>query len=291
MTVRPLADTNLKQEGERSKTSSSFSLGFGVLVLVALCGGVFALHHVLGETPRKDTLLAGFATSLNGRTTAQKHNAKLAASAINGKVIRPGEVFSFNRCAKSWTWDRGYVKAPVSFNGDLIKAYGGGVCQTSTTLYNAALLAGLPVLERHCHVFAPSYIPPGRDAAVAQYDIDLRFKNPYSWNISLQAEANESRVEVRILGMERPKQEIQIRTEVLSATNPSRLTRVVQSKSSPRKRVFVRNPGAVGYRVLTYRTFWQGEKETQRERLSDDSYQAMDRIVQVNEEEMPLGGS
>ncbi len=259
-------------------------LGGAVFVLAGVFG---VLNHLFAEAPHADVVLAGFATSLTGRTFAQKHNAQLAAQALHGKVIPPGGTFSFNKCVKSWTWDRGYLKAPVSYNGDLVRAYGGGVCQTSTTLYNVALLAGLPILERHHHVFAPSYIPPGRDAAVAQYDIDLRFRNPYRWNITLQASATGSRIEVRILGQESPPLAVRLDSEVLSTTTPNRLTREVSWRSSPRTRVFVRNPGAVGYRVVTYRSFVGNGSEQKRERLSDDTYPSMDRIVQMNTEEVP----
>lgn len=257
-------------------------------VVLGLLVVAFTLNRLLAESPHADVTLAGFTTSLVGRTAAQKHNAQLAAQALNGKVIPPGDTFSFNKCVKSWTWDRGYLKAPVSYNGDLVRAYGGGVCQTSTTLYNAALLAGLPIKERHHHVFAPSYIPPGRDAAVAQYDIDLRFQNPYPWNITIQTEVYENRIETRILGQEKPAHSIQIETELLSSTMPKRLTREVSWHTSPRKRVYVRNPGAIGYRVVTYRTTLENGKERRKERLSDDSYPSMDRIVQMNSEELPF---
>src|SRR5690349_13198224 len=136
-----------------------------LLLLLGLCGTLLAQ---LMATPSPQVEIAGYATSLQGRTHGQRHNAELAAAALDGKTIAPGAVFSFNQTVKSWSLDEGYVKAPVSFDGELVRAYGGGVCQTSTTLYNAALLAGLPILERHPHVFRPQYITPGRDAAVAQ---------------------------------------------------------------------------------------------------------------------------
>jgi vancomycin resistance protein YoaR len=247
------------------------------------------LNRILTTPNRPEIELAGFATSLNGRTPAQKLNARRAAEALNGRIVRPGEVFSFNRIVKSWTWDQGYVKAPVSFDGELVRAYGGGVCQTSTTLYNAALLAGMTILERHPHVFAPSYVPPGRDAAVAQYNIDFQFRNPYSGSVRILADGRGDHLEVRLLGLEKPNSVPSIVTEILSAVRPDRRTRAVVPKMMPRRRVFVRNPGATGYRVVTYRVFSENGRETRRERLSDDSYQAMDRIVQINAEEVPAG--
>src|SRR5687767_11452496 len=142
---------------------SSGALWSSVAFSVLLFCGAFGFLRLLGA-PNPQIEMAGYATSLLGRTSGQRHNARLAAEAINGKAIAPGEVFSFNRAVKSWSVDQGYVKAPVSFDGELVRAFGGGVCQTSSTLYNAALLAGLPIIERHPHVFRPQYIAPGRDA-------------------------------------------------------------------------------------------------------------------------------
>ncbi len=244
--------------------------------------GVLFIGFGAGMAP-PETELAGFATSLRGRTAAQRANALRAARAIDGKIVPPGATFSYNHTVKSWSWDAGYVKAPVSYDGELVKAYGGGVCQTSTTLYNAALLAGLPIVERHAHTFAPHYVPPGRDAAVAQYDIDLRFRNPYPWPIRLQAGADGDRLETRIFGAARPKQSPQITAEIVGATTPNRLTRVVTPTSGGLRHAYVRNPGAIGYRVVSYRAFVENGKEVRRERLGDDSYQAMDRVINLPE--------
>jgi vancomycin resistance protein VanW len=253
------------------------------LGLLAALGGMLFLR--LSGPPQREVELAGYATNLKGRTLSQRHNARLAAEALDGKVIPPGAVFSFNRTVKSWSLDQGYLKAPVSYDGELVRAYGGGVCQTSTTLYNAALLAGLPIVERHSHVFAPHYVPPGRDAAVAQYTVDLRFRNPYSWPLRIHAAAGNDRLDIRLYGAERPANTVQIAANVLSATSPDRLTRVVYRPGSGAGRAYIRNPGATGYRVVTYRIFSRGGREIRRERLADDTYEAMNRIVQLSEEE------
>jgi len=252
-----------------------------LLLLLALAG-LLLFRLAPGASP--EVALAGYATSLRGRTVSQRHNARRAAEALDGKIIAPGAVFSFNRTVRSWSEDQGYVKAPVSYDGELVHAYGGGVCQTSTTLYNAALLAGLPILERHPHVFAPHYVPPGRDAAVAQRDIDLRFRNPYAWPIRIRATARRDRLDIRLFGAERPTETVQVTEEPLAEITPARLTRVVHRPDGRAGRAFVRNPGATGCRIVTYRVFSQNGQERRRERLSDDTYQAMNRIIQVTEE-------
>ena len=250
--------------------------------LLVLAGGAFFLR--LGAPPSQEREIAGYATNLQGRTPGQRHNARLAADALNGRVIAPGAVFSFNRTVRSWSLDQGYVKAPVSYDGELVRAYGGGVCQTSTTLYNAALLAGLPILERHAHVFAPHYVPPGRDAAVAQRNIDLRLRNPYSWPLRIRAAARGDRLEVRIYGTDVPEETVQVSGELLSTLAPLPRTRTVYQTEGGAGRAYIRNPGATGYRVVTYRLFCRNGREARRERLADDTYQAMDRVTQINEE-------
>src|SRR5438093_607814 len=81
---------------------------------------------------------------------------------------------------------------------------------------SAALLAGLPIVERHAHVFAPHYVQPGRDAAVAQKNIDLRFRNPYPWPIRIRASARDDRLDIRLYGAEKPQENIQISADLLS---------------------------------------------------------------------------
>lgn len=244
-------------------------------VMLALCGVLMV--RLVATAPRAPVVLGAYSTSLRGRTRHQRHNAELAARALNGSVVAPGANFSFNRAVRSWTVDRGYVKALVSFDGELVRAYGGGVCQTSTTLYNAALLAGLPILERHAHVFVPGYIAPGRDAAVAYPGIYLRFANPHSWPVRIEAAVCGDRLEVQLIGVgslrEGTRENVRLASQVLSVTQPSRITLNASHCTG------VHSPGSIGYRVLTQRVFFRDGREVRRERLSDDCYPAMNRVI------------
>jgi vancomycin resistance protein YoaR len=232
----------------------------------------------LAQAPPTQQKLSGFTTSLDGRSRNQRRNAFLAARSIDGRIIPPNGVFSFNQTVKSWSVDQGYVKALVSYDGELVRAYGGGVCQTSTTLYNAALLAGLPILERHPHVFVPHYITPGRDAAVAFPGIDLRFRNPNPWPIRIGAKVVGQRLEVSLTGAAKPSQHISVKTEMLAVTLPQRLTRITDRETgSFSRRAYLHSAGATGYRVLTYRTI-----NSKRESLSDDTYPSMNRVIALN---------
>ncbi|MGQ0568241.1 MAG: VanW family protein [Armatimonadota bacterium] len=260
-------------------------------VVVALCtallivGGA-ALVTGLTAAPPGDVEIAGYSTPLTGRSASQRHNARLAARSLNGEIVPPGATFSFNRTVRSWTVDRGYVKAPVSYDGELVRAFGGGVCQTSTTLYNAVLLAGLTIVERHTHVFAPSYVAPGRDAAVAQYDIDLRFSNPYAWPVRIQARIAGDRLDVRLYG-KGPISTVEVITDLLSATTPARLTYAMAAGAQGAGRASLRSPGATGYRVVSYRIFSENSRVVRRELLSDDTYQASNRVVALKQAQAP----
>ena len=253
-------------------------------VLGTLAAGV-ALYGTLAAAPPAQTVMAAYTTSLRERTRAQRHNAALAARALDGAVIRPGRTLSFNGTVRSWSADQGYVKAPVSYDGEMVRAFGGGVCQTSSTLYNAALLAGLTIVERHRHAFAAHYVAPGRDAAVAYPGVDLRLRNPYRWPVRIDTQADGEELEVRIVGARKPADTIRVETEVLSVERPDSRTVVVRATNGATGRSFLRNPGAVGYHVRTVRVFERGGGVRRRELLGDDTYPAMDRAIAFMEDE------
>ena len=116
----------------RHRGAQTAALAIG-LAFASLLGLAALMVAALSEPAPREVELAAYSTSLEGRTAAQRINARKAAEALNGKVIAPGVTFSFNKVVKSWSFDQGFLKAPVSYDGELIKAYG-GVCQTSTTL-------------------------------------------------------------------------------------------------------------------------------------------------------------
>lgn len=114
---------------------------------------------------------------LGGYCLSSHHNAQLAARSINNTIIQPQEIFSFNSKAGPYTANRGYVPSTVIVNNRYVQGMGGGVCRISTALYNAAIDAGLPVIESHRHTMPVGYAKPGRDAAVAYGILDLKLKN------------------------------------------------------------------------------------------------------------------
>ncbi len=220
---------------------------------------------MIGKEPAH--VIGSFATSVEGRNSNQRHNAFLCLKKLRGRVIEPGETFSFNHVVGTWSRDQGYRKAPVSYNGKLIDSWGGGVCQTSTTLYNAALLAGLQIVERHAHRYAPSYIAPGRDAAVAFSHIDLRIRNTTKFPVVIQGEVTELALTVRLVSQAATPQ-VTVRQTILNRAAPQ--TIIVGAGPYGR----IRNPGKTGFEVETWR--YIGSKKSL---VSHDQYPVMDRVT------------
>ena len=251
---------------ERKAFSRRLPLVVGLATTISSVG---LLSTVIAKP--NEVVIARYATSLDGRNRSQRHNADLALSRLDGTVIKPGEMFSFNGRVGTFSRDQGYRKAPVSYNGQLVDSWGGGVCQTSTTLYNAALLSGMTIVERNRHRFCPSYVAPGRDAAVAFNTIDLKFRNPYDFPVRILAMDRLDRVEIAILGPHPLKDQPQVVSQVAQVHEPTSFL-VGEHDTYGR----LRNSGKPGYEVNVFR--FVGNRQ---ELISSDNYPAMNRIVEM----------
>jgi len=247
---------------------------FRLLILLLLIAGAAAALWL----PGRERVVGSYVTSLQGRTKGQRINAERAARALDGAVIAPGHTLSFNKTVGSWTPDRGYVLAPVSYDGELIVDWGGGVCQTSTTLYNAALVAGLEIVERHRHNWAPSYIPPGRDAAVAQYTTDLRLRNPFPDPVRVKAVIREESIGFEIVGRQDGPQAV-VECTPSATVEPVAVVKY-DDRLAPGQRRLITH-GRPGMRVDVYRSFLRGKRAGERELVSHDTYPAMNQIIGV----------
>ncbi len=138
--------------------------------------------------------LSSFDTS-GGGSAGRTDNLYVSAKYMNNTVLAPGDVFSFNNVTGPRTFERGYSMAPVVGGMGI----GGGVCQTATTVYNAARLAGMEIIERHQHSIRVGYVPPGRDATVTNY-IDFKFRNSTDRFIQIRSGAGGGHVWVQIWG-------------------------------------------------------------------------------------------
>lgn len=147
-------------------------------------------------------IIGHYVTYFNSRNKERSHNIALAAKAINNHVVFPGETFSFNKTVGMRTKEKGYLPAPVIVRGELSEGIGGGICQVSSTLYNAADRSGLKILQRYSHSKQVPYVPPGRDATVSWYGPDFTFKNDYNQAILIRATVNPGTMTVMLFSAE-----------------------------------------------------------------------------------------
>lgn len=143
-------------------------------------------------------LVSHFSTNVADSTGGRKHNVKLALEQFDGMVVNPGETVSFNGIVGEQTLERGYKPATIIYNGEFTEGIGGGVCQASTTLYNALLLTGTEINEVHKHTLPVKYVPPALDAMVAEYTSDLKFTNTLSQPIYIHTYSDSQSVSVDI---------------------------------------------------------------------------------------------
>ncbi|QHW34874.1 hypothetical protein GZH47_02215 [Paenibacillus rhizovicinus] len=146
----------------------------------------------------KEKPIGQYVTYYNGRNKNRSHNIRLAAQAINNTVIFPGESFSFNKVVGQRTKEKGYMQAPIIVRGELSEGIGGGICQVSSTLFNASDRAGLYIVKRYSHSRNVPYVRPGRDATVSWNGPDFVFQNRYNQPILIRAQAVPGKMYVAI---------------------------------------------------------------------------------------------
>lgn len=151
------------------------------------------------EVESIDTILAQFSTSFND-STSRGSNIHVAGESTSDILLMPGEMFSYNRATGARTWNNGYKSAPIIVGGRVVNGEGGGVCQVSTTIYNAALLSGLKIDEVHNHTIPSRYAPRGRDASVSYGYTDLKFTNPFNNPIYIKNIVGNGAITTKIYG-------------------------------------------------------------------------------------------
>ena len=142
--------------------------------------------------------IATFSTNVADSTGGRKHNVKLALEKFNGFILEPNQEVSFNKVTGEHTMENGYKSATIIYNGEFTEGIGGGICQASTTLYNALLLSGVEINEVHKHTLPVFYVPLGLDAMVSEYTSDLRFTNTTEYPMYIHTYSDSSSVTVEI---------------------------------------------------------------------------------------------
>jgi vancomycin resistance protein YoaR len=147
----------------------------------------------------REQKIGEYVTYFKTSNKERSHTIELSADTINNYVLFPGDTFSFNQVVGKRTKEKGYLPAPVIVKGELAEDVGGGICQVSSTLFNAVDRAGMTILQRYSHSRSVPYVPPGRDATVSWYGPDFKFKNKYSQPIIIRAKTKNGKMFIKIL--------------------------------------------------------------------------------------------
>lgn len=226
-------------------------------------------------------LLSEFSTSFKSSNYGRSTNIELAASKINDVVLMPGETFSFNQTVGQRTAAAGFKEAAAYSEGQVVQEVGGGICQVSSTLYNAVLYANLEITERSNHYFNPGYVKAGLDATVSWGGPDFRFTNNRDYPIKIIADTSGKIVHISIHGLHRDSDyHVELQTENLSSISPQTVYKYSHSlPSGSRKTTSWGSPGCktITYKIL-YDKNWAFVSKTQ---ISRDVYNAHDTIVEV----------
>lgn len=233
---------------------------------------------------RINGVIGEFSTSFKGSGSGRVENIRLSARAISNKLILPGEEFSYNNATGPRSANSGYKEANVIIGGELTPGLGGGVCQTSTTMYNSLLLADLTILERHSHSIPANYVPYGQDAAVSYGYLDLKFRNDFDFPIYTYAKVVSDRVYVYIYGDTKAKNYIvKINPEIVETIEP-KTEEVYDEKLAPGTRLDMQK-GRKGYKVNTYKTIIKNGKVISKTKITSDHYRKKDYIYKVGPSE------
>lgn len=222
--------------------------------------------------------LGAFTSNYAESNVNRSTNVKLASNKINNVILLPGEEFSYNKVVGKRTFENGFKEASIYTSNGVTNGLGGGICQVSSTLYNAVLRANLQIVERRNHSYAVSYVPLGTDATVSYGSIDFRFKNNRKYPIKIISSSVNGVCSVSITGI---KEDIEYEVEI----TPKKLqtipfqTKYIDDNTLPLGTQKQTQYGDNGYKYETYKTLKLNGNVVSSELLSYDNYRPLNRIV------------
>ena len=226
--------------------------------------------------------LGTYSTSLENKEENTIYNIKLSSEVINGILVKPQEIFSFNEYVGPAEKADGYKESTIIANGVFVNGYGGGICQVSSTLYNAVLLANLPIVERYNHSVygeATKYVPLGQDAAIFYGFKNLRFENNSDHAIVIFSKVFRDTLQVNIFGGDEDKVEVEIISKDKKVID-YQIIREKDSKLEAGQEIVVQE-GVPGYQIKTYRIV-RKDGEEKIVFLAEDTYKSVPMIIREN---------
>lgn len=219
-----------------------------------------------------------YSTRYDGGDVNRSTNLELACEKINDVIVLPGETFSYNKTLGERSKAAGYKTAKVYENGEVVDGIGGGICQISSTLYNAVLKANLEIVERRNHQFITSYVEEGRDATVAYGVTDFKFKNSRKYAIKIKASASNGVATIEIFGIKEDV-EYQISFDTKTISTIPYTVKYIDDNTLKTGTEVVKQKGANGIVTETYLIKSLNGQVVSNTLLSKDTYSAMQRIV------------
>ena len=208
------------------------------------------------------------------------HNLELACAAIDGTVVMPGKVFSFNETVGERTEEKGYRPAGAYVGGSTVLEIGGGVCQVASSIYYAMLQADLKAVERHAHTYLVTYVPQGMDAAIYWGRLDFKFENISPYPIKIEASVSDGDVHILLRGMEWKDYTVKLSSKVLEEIPWETVERVITDGSYDNGKTIV-SP-YTGYRIDTYKSLYDLEGNfIEKVKVAYSTYRKRDKVVAV----------
>lgn len=227
----------------------------------------------------RDTL-ASYSSSFATSSANRAQNVTLSASRLNGYILMPGDVFSYDSTIGRRTAANGYREAGVYVGNKQETGIGGGICQTSSTLYAAALYANLEIVSRTSHSLPVSYVPAGMDATIAEGYIDLKIRNNTEYPIKLVASVNGRKLTCSVLGVKTEGQTVEIVNTRTGTLSPKTVRTPNPAIPVGYKKVV--SKGASGYTVASQRIVKMNGQTVKTEKLPNSVYKASDIEEEIN---------
>ena len=227
--------------------------------------------------------LAEKSTTLRTSTANRITNVTLAAAAINGTVLNPGDEFSYNDVVGERTAAKGYKPAGAYVGGKHVDSIGGGICQVSSTIYYCTLLADLEITQRTNHGYTVAYLPLGLDATVSWPNLNFKFRNDKNFPVKIVAWVENKELYVELWGTKENDYRVELESNIIKTVPYETVEQVDESLAPGEKKVD--NAGQTGYVSEAYKLIYDGEGNLlSRTLLSKDTYKPMTKIVLVGPE-------
>lgn len=253
----------------------------GKSAVVELVADVVEPEHTEEELSKVKDVLGSFRTSYANSNAGRKQNVQNGTSKINGALLYPGDEFSVYEVASPFVRENGYEVGGAYENGKVVESIGGGICQVSTTLYNAVIRAELEVIERYPHSMTVSYVKPSEDAAIAGTYKDFKFKNNLDSPVYIEGYTSGGYVYFNVYGEETrdSNRKVEFVSEVLATTTPGVVYQAAPDQ--PIGYTTVDQSEHVGYKARLRKIVTVNGEVESNEVFNTSSYRASDKVILV----------